>query len=235
MMYNFGIKQNAMATIEKSSLKFLKDIKKNNNREWFSDNKPRFVEANNNMKAFLSDVETELNKIDVIEKTKLFRIYRDVRFSKDKTPYSSNFRMSLTREGAHRRGGYFLMVSPGGSMIGGGFYKPEPKDLKLIRGHIASDSKPLRKIMASKKFKDTFGTLMGEQVKSAPRGIDKDHPDIDLLRYKSMYVFKEFKDSEVTSPNFTKEVIKVYKHIQPFFEYMTDILTHDLDGVPLYK
>ena len=186
------------------------------------------------MKGFLGSVEDELNKYDVIEKKKLFRIYRDVRFSKDKTPYNSHFSMSLGREGAFRRGGYFLKVTPGGSMVGGGFYNPNPHDIKLIRSHIASNSKPLRKIIASKKFKDTFGELMGNQVKSAPRGYDKDHPEIDLLRYKSMYVFREFKDSEVTSTGFMKEVNKTYKAIQPFFAYMTEILTHDLDGVPLY-
>ncbi len=223
-----------MAQVEKYTFDFLKKIRKNNNREWFHENKPSFTEANNNMKAFLADIEIELNKIDSIEKKKLFRIYRDVRFSKDKTPYNSHFSMSLGREGAFRRGGYFLKLTPGDSMIGGGFYNPEPKDIKLIRDHISADDKPLRKIMKSKKFKDTFGELMGEQVKSAPRGYDKDHPSIDLLKYKSMYVFKNFSDKEVLDPNFQKEVIKVYKAIRPFFDYMSDILTHDLDGVPLY-
>lgn len=223
-----------MAHIEKTTFKFLKDIRKNNNREWFADQKDRFKVANENMKAFLIGVENELNKFDAIEKKKLFRIYRDVRFSKDKTPYNSHFSMSFNREGAFRRGGYFLKVTPGGSMVGGGFYKPNPHDIKLIRDHISADSKPLRKIIASKKFKDTFGQLMGEQVKSAPRGYDKNHPEIDLLRYKSMYVFKEYKDAEVTAPGFLKEVAKTYKAIQPYFGYMTDILTHDLDGVPIY-
>jgi len=223
-----------MSVIEKSTFKFLKEIRKNNTREWFHANKPTYQEANENMKAFLNHMEAELNKIDEIEKKKLFRIYRDVRFSKDKTPYNSHFSMSLAREGAHRRGGYFIKITPGDTMIGGGFYNPEPKDLKLIRSHIAADSKPLRKIMKSKKFKDTFGELMGMQVKTAPKGYDKNHPDIDLLRYKSMYVFKNFSDKEVLAPGFDKEVIKVYKAIRPFFDYMTEILTHDLDGVPLY-
>ena len=224
-----------MAAVEKSTFKFLKDIRKNNHREWFHANKEAYTSANNNMKALLTQLETELNKFDVIEKKKLFRIYRDVRFAKDKTPYNSHFSMSMGREGAFRRGGYYLKVTPGDSMVGGGFYNPNPKDIKLIRDHIAADSKPLRKILASKKFKDTFGELMGAQVKSAPRGYDKDHPEIDLLRYKSMYVFKSYSDKEVTDPKFVKEVIKTWKAIQPYFTYMTDILTHDLDGVPLYK
>ncbi len=224
-----------MAAISKSTFKFLKDIRKNNNREWFHAHKEQFTEANNNMKDLLAEIEEELNKFDVIEKKKLFRIYRDVRFSKDKTPYNSHFSMSLGREGAFRRGGYFIKITPGGTMVGGGFYNPEPKDLKLIRDHIVADDKPLRKVLKSKKFKDTFGELMGQQVKSAPRGYTKDHPSIDLLKYKSMYVFKSYKDSEVMDPKFVSEIIKVYKTIQPFFACMTEILTHDLDGVPLYK
>lgn len=223
-----------MQTIQKSSLSFLKKLRVNNTREWFQENKPDYVIANDNAKAFLEAVETELNKFDQIEKKKLFRIYRDVRFSKDKTPYNSVFRMSLAREGAYRRGGYYLQIGPGQTMIGGGFYNPEPKDLKLIRSHIASDEKPLRKIIKSKKFQDTFKTLRGNQVKTAPKGYDKEHPSIDLLRYKSFYVFREFKDAEVTKPDFIKEVTKTYKAIQPYFSYMTEILTHDLDGVPLY-
>ena len=224
-----------MSAIPNSSFKFLKELKKNNNREWFKKNKDRFDEANANAKNFLQSVEDELNKFDQIEKKKLFRIYRDVRFSKDKTPYSTSFRMSLGREGAFRRGGYYIKLEPGGTMIGGGFYGPSSDDIKLIRSHIATDDKPLRKILKSKKFKDTFGELMGDQVKSAPKGFSKDHPAIDLLRYKSMYVFKDFSDKEVLSPNFLKEVVKTYKAIRPFFDYMSDILTHDLDGVPLYK
>jgi len=150
-----------MATIDKSTIKFLKDIQKNNNREWFHAHKESYTEANENMKAFLAAVETALNKFDVIEKKKLFRIYRDVRFSKDKTPYNSVFRMSLGREGAFRRGGYYIQIGPGKeTKIGGGFYNPEPKDLKLIRSHIAHDDKPLRKILKSKTFKTHFGELL---------------------------------------------------------------------------
>ena len=223
-----------MVVIEKSTFKFLKNIRKNNHREWFHANKDAYTNANNNMKAILAELENEVNKFDIIEKKKLFRIYRDVRFSKDKTPYNSHFSMSMGREGAFRRGGYYLRITPGDSMVGGGFYNPNPKDIKLIRDHIAADAKPLRKILASKKFKDNFGELMGAQVKSAPRGYDKDHPEIDLLRYKSMYVFKSYSDKQVTDPKFIKEVIKTWKALQPFFAYMTDILTHDLDGVPLY-
>jgi len=221
--------------ISKSSFTFLSNLKKNNDREWFQKNKAKYENAQQEAKGLLEKVETELNKFDSIEKKKLFRIYRDVRFSKDKTPYNTVFRMSLGREGAFRRGGYYLQIGPGSTMIGGGFYKPEPKDLKLIRSHLSADPKALRKVIDSKKFKDTFGELRGEQVKTAPKGYAKDHPAIDLLKYKSFYVFREFSNKEATDNNFIKEITKTYKAIQPYFEYMSEILTHDLDGVPLYK
>ena len=89
--------------------------------------------------------------------------------------------------------------------------------------------------MKSKKIKDTFGGLEGDQVKTAPKGFAKDDPNIDLLRYKQFFLKRTFKDKEVTDKNFLNEVVKTYKSVAPFFDYMSDILTHDLDGVPLYK
>ena len=223
-----------METIKAPTIKFLKDLKANNTREWFKDNKDRYEDVKLNAKAFLADLVNEMNKIDVIEKSKLFRIHRDVRFSKDKTPYNSHISMSMNREGAYRRGGYFLKIKPGESILACGFWGPNPDDLKLIRSHIAADDKPLRKILASKKFKHTFGDLEGEQVKTAPKGYSKDHPSIDLLKYKQLIVTRKFTDKEVKDPNFIKEVVKTYKSVRPFFDYMSDILTHDLNGVPLY-
>lgn len=220
--------------IEKSTIKFIKDLSKNNNRDWFKKNKDRYDAAYANTKAFMIDLEAAMNKHDEIEKTKLFRVYRDVRFSKDKTPYNSDLRISMSRSGAYRRGGYYLRISPKETFIAGGFWRPEPKDLKLIRSHIAQDSKPLRKILASKKFRDTFGELEGEKVKTAPKGFDKDHPDIDLLKHKSMIIHHQIDDNIVTSDKFIKELVKSYKAVRPFFDYMSDILTHDLNGVPLY-
>mgnify|MGYP003887483331 CR=1 FL=1 len=175
--------------IEKSTVKFLSNLEKNNNRDWFNANKDEFKVANENMKNFLAAVETEMNKIDSIEKTKLFRIYRDVRFSKDKTPYNKHMSFSLSREGTFRRGGYFFKIEPKEAFVACGFWGPEPKDLKLIRDHLAQDAKPLRKIFAAKKFKDNFGYIEGEQLKNTPRGYDKEHPDADLLKYKQFRTF----------------------------------------------
>jgi len=223
-----------MALIDKSTINYCKALAKNNNREWFHENKPTYQGALKNAKDFQASLLDELQKMDKIEKHKLFRIYRDVRFSKDKTPYNPDFRFSFSREGAHRRGGYYLRIAPGNTFIACGFWGPEPKDLKLIRSHIAADPKPLRKILNSKKFKDAFGILQGDQVKSAPKGFSKEDPAIDLLRYKQLYVQQAVTDKVVLSKDFIKEIIKAYKNVQPFFNYMSEILTHDLNGVPLY-
>lgn len=225
----------APPVIKKSTFQFLKKIAKNNNREWFHKNKDLYKDANDDMKVFLASLETEMNKIDMIDKTKLFRIYRDVRFSKDKTPYNSHFSMSFSRATSERRGGYYLKVTPGGTRIACGFWNPEPKDLKLIRNHIAADDKSLRKILNAKKFKDCFGPLEGAQVKTSPKGFDKDHPAIDLLRYKQLIVTRAVPDKDICTEKFMKEIITTYKTVRPFFDYMSEILTHDLNGVSIIK
>ncbi len=224
-----------MATIiEKSTIKFLNDLAKNNNRDWFKKNKVRYDAAYANAKAFMADLEKELQKHDDIEKSKLFRVHKDVRFSKDKTPYNTDLRFAFTREGVYRRGGCYLKIGAKDSFIAGGFWRPEPKDLKLIRSHLAVDAKQLRKIVASKKFKDNFGILEGEKVKTAPKGFDKEHPNIDLLRHKSFIIDKKIDKKIVTSDKLIKEVSNGFKAMRPYFNYMSEILTHDLNGVPLY-
>lgn len=224
-----------MATIAKDTISFLSKIEKNNNRPWFDKNKEIYKVALENVKDFQQALVTEMNKTDEIENHKIFRIYRDVRFSKDKTPYNSQFKLSMSRKKPFLRGGYFLAIGPKETFVAAGFWNPNPHDLKLIRGNIAVDDKPMRKIISAKKFKDTFETMDGEAVKTAPKGFSKDHNAIDLLRHKQFIVSKKYKTAQVTDAKFVKEVIKDYKAIRPFFNYMSEILTHNLNGEPLYK
>ncbi len=219
--------------IENSTLTFLKNIKKNNNREWFQKNKSKYETANLNIKDFVASLEEEMNKHDVIEKSKIFRIYRDVRFSKDKTPYKNSFGIGFTRAGANRRGGYYLHIEPGATMVGGGFWQPSSADLKRIRKEFERDDKEIRKIINSATFKKHFGELHGDAVKTAPKGFDKEHPAIDLIRMKSFTVHKYFKNTEVSDPKFLKEVNNTYKAMRKYFDYMTSVLTTDLNGVSL--
>lgn len=224
-----------MSQIEKTTFTFLKSIKKNNNREWFTKNKDKYVEAYESMKVFFNALETEMSKHDMIDNVKVFRIYRDVRFSKDKTPYKVSLSGGLSRTGADRRGGYYLHIEPGNSMMGAGFWNPESKDLKLIRDHIAADDKRLRRILKGKKLSSTWGELHGDQLKTSPKGFDKEHPAIDLLRYKQFLFRKDFSDKEVLDKAFLKNVNTSFKAIRPYFDYMSDILTHDLNGVSLIE
>ena len=219
--------------ISKELFQFLKDLKSNNTREWFNEHKSVFQDHQKEVKAFYQEVESQLGQTDLIEKHKVFRIYRDVRFSKDKTPYKSRFAGYFMRATKELRGGYYLNVEPGNSIVGGGFYGPESDDLKRIRKEFEQDDSEMRAILNNKKFKATFGELQGAELKSAPRGFDPEHPAIDLIRKKQFYVIRKFTDKEVQSPDFGKQVIETYQTIRPFFDYMSAVLTTNLDGESL--
>ncbi len=226
------------AKISKSTLQFLKDLGQNNNRPWFNDNKDRYTTAHENMIAFADALIDEMshhdNLVPMTGKKSLFRIYRDVRFSKDKSPYKNNFAGGLKRATKWLRGGYYYQIQPGGaSFAGGGFWAPNPADLKRIRTEIAANDQPLREIVADPVFKKTFGTLQGATIKTTPKGFDKDHPAIDLLRHTQFLTGRSFTDDEVTASGFLKELTKTFRNMRPFFDYMSEVLTTDANGVPL--
>jgi len=223
-----------MTLIAKDTIAFLEDVRDNNNRPWFSGQKERYQIAQQNVKDFLATLTDEMNKIDSIEKSKLFRIYKDVRFSKDKTPYNSHWSMSMGRTKPYLRGGYYLKLDPEGAYVACGFWNPASSDMALIRSNIDANDKAFRKSICGKKLKDTFGSMKGEAVKTAPKGYKKEHPAIDLLRYKQFIFSKEFGRKEIHQKDFAKEVVKTYKAVRPFFNYMSDILGHNLNGEPLY-
>ena len=180
---------------------FLKKLKKNNNREWFNAHKNEFINEQKIIAAFADSLLIGLNKHDVIEtasgKKSLHWIYRDTRFSKDKTPYKTNWSGNFKRATKFRRGGYYFHLEPGNSYLAGGFWAPNAPDLKRIRDEIAFDAAPLRKILKSKTFTTTFGALTGEQVKTAPKGFDAAHEAIDLLRYKQYLLIRRFSDKYI--------------------------------------
>ena len=220
--------------LDESVFKFLKSLEKNNNRDWFAKNKSKYLDANEHFKALAEEINEGMQKQDNIEKMKLYRIYRDVRFSKNKDPYKSSFSGGFSRATKALRGGYYLHLQPGDkSMVGGGFWQPDAPDLKRIRDDIASDATPLQKIINSVSFKKHFGELGGQQLKTTPKGFPKDHPAIELLRYKSFIVSKHFTDKEVGTPGFANEVLKHFKATRPFFDYMSEVLTTDGDGVSI--
>lgn len=223
--------------IQPSSLRFLQLLKKNNNRDWFAKNKEQFIQAQTDLEKFADTLLTQLNSHDLIEtpsgKKSLHRIYRDIRFSADKTPYKANWSGGFTRATKARRGGYYFHIEPGNSYIAGGFWNPNPPDIKRIRDEIAFDAAPLRKIIKSKSFLSTFGELRGEQLKTAPKGFDSTNEAIDLLRYKQFLLVRKFTDQEVLATSFIKEAAQTFKNMRPFFDYMSEILTTDINGVAL--
>jgi uncharacterized protein (TIGR02453 family) len=219
--------------LTKSTFEFLELLSKNNNREWFTENKKPFEIENNLAKAFFTEVYTDLDKIDSLEKMQVFRIYRDVRFSKDKLPYKNHFSVGFSRTKPMLRGGMYLHIENEASFVGGGFWAPNNEDLLRIRKEIELDASDLREIIADTTFKKMFGTLEGEELKTAPKNFDKTHPDIDLIRKKQYLLTRKFTNKEVMSPNFKEEVIATFAAMRPFFNYMSDVLTTDLNGESL--
>lgn len=216
--------------IAPSSLQFLKKLKQNNSRPWFNEHKVAFQKEQTKIKAFHNVIIENLNKHDEIDKYKLFRIYRDVRFSKDKTPYQPHFAASFSRLGAALRGGYYLRIRPGESFIAGGFWNPNKEDLYRIRKEFELDASEFRAILKEPNFKNTFGAIVGEELKSAPRDFDKAHPDIDLIRKKGFVARRHLSDQEVLSPDFIDNVDEYFRTLRPFFDYMSDVLTTNLNG-----
>lgn len=216
---------------EKNTFQFLSDLANNNNRDWFADNKSVYETSLNNAKEVFAKIHQNLQEHDEIEKQKIYRIYRDVRFSKDKTPYNPRFAISFSRLGKELRGGYFLQIKPNDTMLGGGFWKPEKEDLFRIRKEFELDDSEIREILSEEKFIKYFGGhLEGDELKTAPKGFDKEHKAIDLLRKKGYIAIRRFSNKEVLSKNFTKEIDETFKALRPFFNLMSDILTTNLNG-----
>ncbi|MCR9133594.1 MAG: DUF2461 domain-containing protein [bacterium] len=219
--------------LKASTFDFLSDLKKNNNRDWFTEHKNRYQDAHQNVIAFMDALITEMKKVDNIEnesgKKSMFRIYRDVRFSKDKSPYKTALSGSLKRATQWLRGGYYIHIEPDNVFLGVGFWNPNPSDLKMIRDEIAHDAQPLRNILNDPAFSKTWGALKGDQVKTAPKGFAKDHPAIDLLRFKAFTFMKPFTDAEAQSDDFLYEVVRAFLEVRPFLDYMSEVLTRPLD------
>jgi len=224
-----------MTSIPKSTLDFLKTLKKNNNRDWFNEHKPAFKIEQQKVKEFYNTLMEQLKKHDDIENLKMFRIYRDVRFSNDKTPYKPHFAGHFVRATKRLRGGYYLRIRPGESFLAGGFWAPNKEDLLRIRKEFEMDTTEIRAIINNKTFVKHFGKLEGESLKTAPRGFDKEHPDLDLIRMKQFVITRAFTDKEVLASNFFEEINKSFKAMRSYFDYMSEILTTDLNGVSLIE
>jgi len=225
--------------IAPASFKFLRDIEKHNDRDWFQEHKDTYETARTNVIAVADALIERLRTHDSIAtesgKQCLYRIYNDTRFHKDKPPYKTWFGGSIGRVKPALRGGYYFRLKPGASFIACGFFSPEPADLKRIRIDIDQDLNAWRKLLKAKKLRDTFGDIMGDGVKTAPKGYAKDHPGIDLLRMKQFLFRRPLTDKEVLAPDLVERMDGIYRTIRPFFDHMSEVLTTDENGVSLLR
>ena len=219
-----------MPGINRSTFKFLSDLKKNNSKEWMDKNKSVYQDAKADFENFLEHILAGISEFDpnltgLEVKKSTFRLNRDVRFSNDKTPYKSYFSAVFVEGGKKNmdsKAGYFVKVAPGDSLMIGGAHQPPPPWIGTIRARIDKDSSSLKKIIGAKDFKEHYGAMSGEQLKTAPKGYPKDHPEIELLRYKDFMGVSKISDSEVTSADFDKQVIKRAKAIKPLNDYLNN-------------
>jgi uncharacterized protein (TIGR02453 family) len=224
--------------IQPSTIDFLKKLTKNNDREWFNNHKEEYLQAQQNAIAFADQLIALMNKHDRIEtpsgKKSLYRIYNDVRFSTDKPPYNPRFAGYLRRHKPLLRGGYYWWIKPGASHVSCGFAYPNPEDLKRIRFDIRDNFEDWNKLLRAKAIKINFGMMEGEKVATAPKAFDRDDPAINLLRYKQFWFTRSFTDKEVLASDFINEVNKTFKSIRPFFNYVSEILSTDLNGESIF-
>lgn len=208
---------------------FLEDLRFNNNKTWFDENRKRYDQARAHFEALVGDVLQQFAPVEDVGKTIVkecvFRINRDVRFSKDKSPYKPNMSAVIAKGGRKtNERGYYLHLEPGASMIAAGAYDPMPEHLKQIRAAIAADNgKKLTAIISHPDFKKYFGTMQGEALKTMPKGYATDHPAIDLLKQKQFIAIHKLNDADVLQENFTAHVINVCLALKPFERFFNDI------------
>lgn len=216
--------------ISKEILDFMSSLGINNNREWFAENKPAFQKIESEARVFFNDVYADLQKQDSIESINIYRIYRDVRFSKDKSPYKKYLSVWYSRTKPFFRGSYYLHIEPGNSFVEGGFWNPNADDLKRIRKEFELDDTEIRGILNAPEFTTYFTGLEGEELKTAPKDFDRNHKAIDLIKKKQFLVIRKFSDREVMDKNFKSEILKTFTAMRSYFDYMSDVLTTNLNG-----
>ncbi|MGC1389469.1 MAG: DUF2461 domain-containing protein [Bacteroidales bacterium] len=219
-----------METIKKSTLDFLTAIKCNNNRDWFVANRPMYLDARDNFETFVQKIIDEIVFFEPImkgleAKSCVFRINRDIRFSNDKSPYKSHFGAFIVQGGkknGDKFAGYYFHIEPGKSIMAGGAYTPPTPWLSAIREKISDRPNEFIKITDNKDFKKYFGEIDGEKLKTVPKGYPKDHPYIELLKFKSYLVVNEASDKKVLSKDFFDHVISVYRAMKPLNDFLND-------------
>lgn len=215
--------------MQSSTLQFLRTLEKNNNREWFNENKTTYQEAQQDVVSFVEKLieemgvfDEEIGKADA--KKSLFRIYRDTRFSKDKSPYKTNFGASLGMGKGSQKAGYYLHIEPGKSFLAGGIYMPESSVLKEIRKEISAFGEEFLTIVEKDKFRNYFrGLSVEDKLKKVPQGFEKDDKMAEFLKLKHYIVTHPVSDEQLLNENAAKEFAKIYKAMKPLNDFLNAI------------
>jgi uncharacterized protein (TIGR02453 family) len=219
--------------LQPSTIKFLKDLKKNNNKPWFDANRKKYEDAKSDFEIFIQSIIDSYSKKDpTIKELKVkgctFRINRDIRFSKDKTPYKINMGASINRGGKKSIfAGYYFHLEPGESFAGGGIWMPTPVELKKVRQEIDYNVEEFKKIVSAKKFRSVYGKLYDAAEVSlvkVPQGFEKDNPAAEFLKLKSFLAMKKLKDTDITVSSLKKQVLDAFDALQPLVEFINKAL-----------
>ncbi|MBX7057918.1 MAG: DUF2461 domain-containing protein [Leptospirales bacterium] len=212
--------------MEKATLKFLEDLKKNNQREWFQAHRPAYEAALADFTKFLIQLIREIGRFDpAVAKVEapdcIFRIYRDVRFARDKQPYKTHFGAYLAPGGRKsEHAAYYVHLEPGSSMLAGGRWMPPADQLRAIREAVARDPKAFTKIIRAAPFKKAFGDLDGEQLKRIPQGFAADHPAAELLKFKSYVAIHRVSNAKILASDLNSYAASVFKTLKPLNDFL---------------
>ena len=220
--------------LQTSTLKFLKELQKNNNKPWFDSHRNLYEAAKNDFAGFIQRLIDTYGKKDpsiknLVAKDCMFRINRDIRFSKDKTPYKNNFGASINKGGKQSisSGGYYFHLQPGHSFTGGGIWMPEPDNLKKIRQEIDYNLKEFKKIIGSKKFKTVYGDLSQDaeyKLSRVPKGYEPNNPAAEYLKLKSLVSMISLKDTDITSKDLLKKTVIAFETLKPLLDFVNHAL-----------
>jgi uncharacterized protein (TIGR02453 family) len=209
---------------------FLSELKANNQKAWLDNHRKLYETAKKDFEEIVQHLIREVGTFDagiadLVPKSCIFRLNRDIRFSKDKSPYKLNFGASMQKGGKKTSlAGYYIHIQPEGeSFVGGGIYMPEPSVLAKIRQEIDYNSQEFHQIIDNQDFKQSFGELWGEKVKTAPKGYAKDHPDIELLKLKNFIAFRQFKDAQVNTSDFLADTVATFRAMKPLNDFLNRV------------
>jgi uncharacterized protein (TIGR02453 family) len=209
---------------------FLDELARHNDKAWFNEHRPAYDTARSMFEQFIDGIIGELRESDHLQglsaRDCIARIYRDIRFSKDKSPYKINMGAMIAPGGWGASWlGYYISIQPHGqSMVAGGLYNPAPEQLNRFRQVIDQDASGFKEIIGARCFVDAFGAVEGERLKTAPQGYDRAHPNIELLQLKQITAVHRFSDEEVLAGDFARQVVNHCQTLKPFLDYLADVL-----------